>query len=757
MYEFFVYDYLDRGVVSGPPQRVCVAYCSSPQVTDSALLERLKGHFSAGIPPDTILLVGAAGKVEMLKMHEHLLSSPLLMAGLPAMTRYIGTPALNALWIENDGTIGSIGAAAERFAKVPFLQQLVHEGLMRIFRDRRGMLDSLGRYHYVKPSGKHSDKFIRTANVLMRGAEVSFIAFSLLPHLLQKRTTHIYTDTAAINAVAYALAALRQQLDPGFQMPTIDSFSSYGGLSNFKFEATMESLILISASTSHDLESELIRQHKIPQEQIVTIYYLGRRQPESKVLCDLTKEAKRNPEGFEPIVSFSHEDCPLCRQGLLAVRIAGDQFLPENPKVISETLEKKNAPGWLNRFMKDFVGKGVISCHHPDRALTPGREHELYIDLAPVLADGVLGKAAKDEPVEKTEFVKRLEYLISQGVPASLGRIIHLDDLASAELASRILEWFIAAHKSPVPVVAASEVMSKMPEHVMDEGTTLVVASSIVTGRSLLAISQSLRQIQRNNSVQYLVGVSRTASQQRIDEVRSNVQYGPYGGRDHRFDAVRIIFVPDKQPSPWSRERAFLISLKDKLRGEPKYLTAVDERLVELDSGGRDGLQRHLFWPSVSGKPLELRPNFAFWEFPYTKSTQAEVYFSMAAVLHEFRIAHSKSSDGTQAAHHRVILSPRNFDRFNDGVIQASILRAARDWEIDYSIDREASADMKRILEWTLQNRNGQHGEAALEFLLALAQRTLRLAKDDETDLVELLKSTKGCDRIALFTYALIH
>jgi len=86
------------------------------------------------------------------------------------------------------------------------------------------------------------------------------------------------------------------------------------------------------------------------------------------------------------------------------------------------------------------------------------------------------------------------------------------------------------------------------------------------------------------------------------------------------------------------------------------------------------------------------------------------------------------------------VLSPRCFDRFNDGVIQASILRAAHPAELDYSIDEKLSRDMWHVLDTIFSANSTQAGEAALEFLLALAMKRLKL----ETKDLETLKKKYG-------------
>jgi len=743
MYEFFIFDLLHRIQGTLRLQRITVIFSSSQQINDALVMERLRDHFRYSILPDRIVIVGTESNREQI---QGIIKSPFLQETLPSITRYVDAPTVDALWITRNGTYNTTQGKDTEFTSERFIAQLVHEGLMRIFVDRQGILDSKGRYHYVKPSGKHADKFIRTANVLMRGAEVSFIAFSLLPYLIRRpNVTHIYTDTAAINALAYALVSVREGFSDGFRPPTIDSFSSYGGLDKFKFEALEESLLLISASTSHELELKLVRDHKIPQNHIITIYYLGNPLKGSQILCDLTYDKERNPSGFEPIVSYPTDECALCTQGLLAVKIAGDQFLPENPKLLPETLEKKDAPRWLSKFMEAFVGRRVITCHYPRRGQSPGEEHELNIDLRGALS--YEPQEGQEVTLPKSEFSRYLGHLITQITPASLKRIIYLDDPASQMLAELISADFKSFNANGnVSLVSAGEVNRNVEKHILDDGTTLVVASVIVSGRTLLATSQSLRKIQTNRSIQYLIGVARTKNEQRLEEVKKNLQYGEFGPRDYKCDIVRSIFLPDEEISPWAHERAFLLHLREVFGTESSFLPMIDKRIELLDAAPtQGGLSANLFWGKpADGSQMRLRPNFAFWEFDYSSRniTQAEVYFTIAAVLHKFRETQRRGGpEVPQFEHHRTILSPRNFDRFNDGIIQASLLRAAHRWEIDYSIDKELSADMKRILEAAFNNIDNEGGEASVEFMLALAQEKLRLTKEDEAGLIAQLKN----------------
>lgn len=75
------------------------------------------------------------------------------------------------------------------------------------------------------------------------------------------------------------------------------------------------------------------------------------------------------------------------------------------------------------------------------------------------------------------------------------------------------------------------------------------------------------------------------------------------------------------------------------------------------------------------------------------------------------------------------VLDPENFARYNDGVIQAALLRAAHPSELDYSSHEETSRRMTDMLSGIFQLHEREQGEAALEFALALRCGRLKLSK----------------------------
>lgn len=93
-------------------------------------------------------------------------------------------------------------------------------------------------------------------------------------------------------------------------------------------------------------------------------------------------------------------------------------------------------------------------------------------------------------------------------------------------------------------------------------------------------------------------------------------------------------------------------------------------------------------------------------------------------------LRHSTNKDRRiiQEEHIRTLLDPINFNRFDDGIIQAAILRAASPNELNYKLDKSHSLTMMNILIKMIDNHEDElSSEGLIEFLLALATKKLKL------------------------------
>ena len=148
-----------------------------------------------------------------------------------------------------------------------------------------------------------------------------------------------------------------------------------------------------------------------------------------------------------------------------------------------------------------------------------------------------------------------------------------------------------------------------------------------------------------------------------------------------------------------------------------------------------------MFLKSFNNKDLRLNKNFAFWtSFDYNveEISQSEVYFTISTIISNLEQKEINSPPSLKQTNYvRNMLSPRNFHRFNDGIIQASLLRCGKTEYFAYDIDDELSLQMKEFLISIIENYDSVDGEALLEFLLAIGINRLKMKKEDMIKVLE--------------------
>ncbi|MEX1142362.1 MAG: hypothetical protein WD993_08785 [Thermoleophilaceae bacterium] len=745
--EYFVFEAQASGQ---DPKTETVVFAAGRAADADHLVERLRNHHLTHAPPERVILMGSDESVLL-----SLAGDSALRETLPSVTRYVDPPDIEPVAFDRSGTLTSLVAEAATVSAVR-RQKIMRCGLMTIFDKRQGMLTAGPGYHYVNPSRRHTKAFIRTGNVLLHSAEVAFIAMGLL-EWCPAGTRRIFTDTASINAVGYALADLCMHFDPHHARPTIDSFSSYGGLDRFDFDES-ESFCVVSASTSGNLEARLTSTGLLPADRIATLFYCGPALDGRRILCDIT-EREGVDDGHALIESYASEgDCKLCRQGSATIHISGDQFLPADPEVDEILISQDHEPTWLAPLLTDLLGTGAVRCNTAivgDAA----RFREISIDLSKIADD------AHGSPL-----AARIQKRLLSATPVALERVVHLNDASSKALAETVARHYARHNESASDGLVISELVAREdPTSLVPAGGAIMVVAGVVsTGRALLSVSQFLRSVEDLGHLSYLIGVGRVATPRDWRRLRENLTFGTDPG-EYPLLAVRLCHLPDDSgpdASPWRTEERYWETTRDDIaHSSEQAAAALDQRrdilngVVEAD---RDGLTDQLFLPAVrqgggfdsTGRDgrLELRKGFVFWRSvarqhhadPETSATQSEVYLTIAAVLHELRQSHPDGRALVQHEHNRTVLGPSNFARFNDGVIQASLLRAARQSELDYSASRKLSAEMQDIVLRFAKRCETKEGEAFPEFLLALARGRLRLHAMHEHEVAQALMETRG-------------
>ncbi len=629
---------------------------------------------------------------------------------------------------------------------------IILTGLEKIFNRRGGIIGPSEHVHYVLPSGKHSNVFVRIGNILKKGVEINFIGFTLLPYL-REHTTNIYCDTSSIAVAAQAAVNLKKIINEHFVSPNIESFSSYHGLNEYDFRDSSNSLFLISVSSNSGLANRIYNRIKnqTRDDYIVTLFRLPVQNADSKskekhsgrILCDLDEIALNIDKSkiFVYNLQGNNQKCLLCDNNSTSIEIIGDEFLTEKQETIPVTIREKYTPEWFGDVLDKLLKRKYISCHRMKKKGTT-ELRELYLDI---------DKLHKERHrTFNKDYNSLFEKYLNQKLPAALKLIIYLNDEASHTVAKQIKTFHnkILGSKGRFSLVGykddpnfSNTINKKIST---GKGAILVVASSIAQSHSIIKISRDLREFhEMGYQVCYFVSAVRTESKREFDYIRSSLSFGKqFKAEINVFDSLLKLFVPDERhrsDTPWQIEIYKLgdylfksdsrnsLDAKDK-----KALTIFKKRFDDLRLSSEKGLVDNLFWDTPSGRKQMLTPGFVFLKFDHDPKaiSQADVYFTIASVLHFLRTEYKEGNQIVlqQTEHQRRILDPENFSRFNDGVIQCSILRAAYDVELDYSHDRALSNRMKDILLSIVEKQES----ATYEFLLALTISKIKLTDSDK-------------------------
>jgi len=622
-----------------------------------------------------------------------------------------------------------------------FISHLLRSGSTVIFKNNGGLVESTPDHHFVFPSNKHCSKFIRTGNVLINQSEIFFLAVQLLKHTKDRNI--IYCDTSSINVLPYSVFELRRRFKIEFDCPIVHSFESYDVFEKSTDSFSPESLVLISSSTSGNIIDRLLKEKRADKEQIQVVYFLG---PNDKflnhsanIICNLTKDSEFQL-GEEEFETYNNpEDCKLCKNHSRPINIRGDVFLTVQPKVERHLLTikpeyfAKSIATFAENYKSGLPNEGVIKVYYKDNF--PDANYEVYFDIVYLLKNLTKFK----------RFDAALNRHIDKYIPANTKYLLHLPDIGSEELAKHILTKIPSSIK-PELIKLDSDFTSKITE---ESGTVVIVASCITTGKKLLQISRLMRNMEKLNLV-YFVGIYRPVNDKFSTDLISDLKKGKDKSDERPFVAVETIYCSIQQTeTSWELEKVFLEDFIGSLDEdkEPEVYSYVNERLsILLDNKKLRGFSNDVFLKTVGKQDLRLRKNFAFWtSFDYKENeiAQSEVYFTISTIISNLEQKQINSHPSLKQTNYvRNMLSPRNFHRFNDGIIQASLLRSGKTEYFAYNLDSELSLQMKEFLLSIIDKYNSADGEALMEFLLAIGIRRLKMRKED---LKEVLNKAIGC------------
>lgn len=694
-----------------------VIYVSTENLDIEEFSKVVDREVQGSLAPDEMVVIArrtAAGKIV-----SGLRSEPAFDG---ARTR-LGRAAISVLSFGAKGneTDREVISGASCIDDIP-LQELTRRAVSAIFAKHGGFVEANPSYHFLNPSNRHTDRFIRLSNLLIHSAEISLIAATLLPFMPVDASV-VHVDTPALFAIVAALNEHLQILSSSRNWLRCENFRSYFGAKTHDFRVGGESVVLISASSSGSLARMLINDRGVLKDRIAHVLYLGEKAEDHRAATDLSYDEDTNPEGVaDDRKTFEDGNCSLCDKGSIPVKLRGDQFDMGAPIFDPITLKKADAPAGLAATIARIAGhEGLrVSVDHGARA------RQFDVDVHKLL--------------ESPEFSKRIAYLARRFVPSTTQECIVLDS-SSQPLADTLI-----AEAGLTPVIRERSRLSELrkedtgPEDRPLNGCPILIIGGVIeSGRSLRDISRDLRSSRPNSPQIYLVGLAKNASVAARSELEKTLAQ-THEPSAHAFAAAEELILPPKSfPNAWAAERQFLNGM---IREGLTPSERLRDRLAVLNQSSEVLIENLLV--SVDTEPLRIQPGFVFWppslsQRPVGGPSQADVYFTICSVLQKLRTS-APDKEGRSIRSNwfqQTRLDPANFGRFNDGVIQASILRGARPVEIDYSEVGELASEASRILCRLLEAAHAPRGEAACEILIAIGSGRLRLPPAQMEELLQ--------------------
>lgn len=601
--------------------------------------------------------------------------------------------------------------------------RIFEAGLLSLFTTHHVLVTSPPGFTFVKPSGERSTQFLRAEDALTDVENVQFLSFSILRKLrerhdaLQRPIDVICIDTMAIASVAYALRDLYCAMFNA-PKPRVVSFHSHDGLQDFDYPLFGTSFCIISASSSMRLERVWREKSQCHPTEVLTLVTFANAVDAGRALFALPSPAR-----VETAI-----------EGLRDIRMAGERFAPEDlkPRKVLLRKEKHEVPT-ASEFSKFHAGGS--------RLVIQGKLPLAGAKVRPIF---VVGEQLAQAP----EFLNFLNKVLRQKVPVTVGAIIYQDDTGSQLIASKCADYIRPRLNvgSQLQLIPHSQLEEKKAS-IDTDSALLIVAAVVGRGSKLLAISRDLRPI-HTGARTYVIGAQIAETQAQISALSGNLKYSAAGALIH-VALFSHSAIGESLPASYKREHHYLSGLA---------LTGLTERLahrVEKLAGTSSGMNKDALLPMGGdlNDDLVLRPDFAYWGFKYEdrQSTTPAVLLTIAAILQRAResaeVGHANRL-GTDAFQ-QVVLDPENFARYNDGVIQGALLRAALPGELDYSSEREASRYMFDLVSKIIVQHEQPQGEAAPEFALAWKTGALKFSKEHHEALLPLVApSLQGGSRL---------
>ncbi|SFJ92207.1 hypothetical protein SAMN05518863_103327 [Candidatus Pantoea symbiotica] len=581
-------------------------------------------------------------------------------------------------------------------------------------------------HKFKHPSGRILNLFIQAKEIACNEAELQFIARGLClihPQISWSELESVYIDSMGI----YSL--VKEALTFSNSQAVIENFHSYEGIDKL-IPPTELDVAIISASTSGSMASILIDKG-FDLSRIITLIDTDSKEKSSLSLVTL---GSGNDILKKDNSLYNYET---------EIELVGEQFTykAKPPKQI--TISFKHEPDALKEILNTFAIDGVNGIN----------ERLETINKTPLIS------LRPENLLKCSRFNKWLEDELRWSLSSSVNLILYKDDGASYQLVERVRDIIkdIRDSNEKISILEASELDDDALKNCKG---VLIISAFCGDGGDLRQISRDLREFEdRVIPRHFLIGVGIPQSNSAWKKLRLFLIKNATK-RDYEFSVWNVLPLgPDIISNSWAALPDYLskVQVEDRPTHEGLSETDIDNLLDDMDIAITSSFNRLL--PKTNDEDLQLTPGFVFFNDKFDdeldKINQSVILMTISSVLQAAREYTEQDLCLSPSNYQSVVLSPENFLRFNDDILQACILRASLPSELDYRSNADLSLLMSEFLFKVFSRHDHPFGFAALEFAAALSTGKLQLRKEHCIELVNKTLSIKPCDQRALAGFML--
>lgn len=726
---------------------------------DIEVLDNVFDHWTdSNVPPPMIVVVGE--KDALISMRQGNLTPQGRVKGLDRLYKH---SEVEFAGFDNSGTVKLLSICDHSADITDIFNDAVSAYIQQQIQDTDVVIPAPPSIFFDKLSGRYSSHFIRSEALLQCTSSIELLALRLLKpfndwhknfEIATSDVIDIYLDTMSIWPVAERLTQLHRIGNAHPPRYRIESFKSYGGLEKWDPQ-DRAAFIIISATTSGGLSAKIRKKLTGDYAEIWTLLTLAPVQSElnevtpshSNHIFELQRGLVGRPALDGLRGEFETEIDPLPADAE-TISIVGERFLNQPVKPKRVRLVHLS----LSQELKQQLP--FIAAHQMIVAAQSRYDAQSRWSLSfniPRLVDSVLQQDTKSES-PLSAYLREEKFSSTTVViypsPDGTGS----PDLAQAvhDFALKVKDAIEHIFTSTKCIILASDQLANEESDVLKSlasGWSAIIAAPVIgNGFVFKQISALLRTSQPNGKRLFLAIAALPEAKSIYDQLVNDVTL--VDKESYHFKCFYPIPIGRLDTViPWNRELDVLNELQKEMDEKAVKCARLTNRAASLEQF--DALPgENVFLPTAKGDPLPLSRTFALWENSAGIEGNAyggDVLLSVAAFLQATRAATKKDETSLKTGlFQHALICPESFTRYNDGIIQAAILRAAYASELNYSVSPEMSHDMKRLMLKWFQYAEHPAGAAAGEFLLAMAVRKLRLRDEDSQAVINCAKGVAG-------------